>query len=195
MSREGVILVIDNYDSFTYNLVQYLAELGATVEVRRNDEVGTREIAELAPAGILVSPGPGRPEDAGVTQAAIERFAGSIPIFGVCLGHQAIGQVYGGKIVRAERLMHGRVSPVRHKGAGVFEGLPDPLIATRYHSLLVERESLPDELELTAWTDEGEIMGIRHKRLEVEGVQFHPESFLTEHGHDLLGRFVARTRA
>jgi anthranilate synthase/aminodeoxychorismate synthase-like glutamine amidotransferase len=195
MPRAGVILVIDNYDSFTYNLVHYLAELGARVEVRRNDEVGTREIAELAPSGILVSPGPGRPEDAGVTQAAIEKFAGTIPIFGVCLGHQAIGQVYGGRIVRAERLMHGRVSPVRHRGRGVFEGLPDPLIATRYHSLLVERASLPADLEITAWTDEGEIMGIRHSRLEVEGVQFHPESFLTEHGHDLLARFVARTRS
>jgi anthranilate synthase/aminodeoxychorismate synthase-like glutamine amidotransferase len=188
-----VILVIDNYDSFTYNLVQYLAELGAEVEVRRNDEVGTDGIAALAPRGILISPGPGRPEDAGVTEAAIEHFAGRLPLFGVCLGHQAIARVFGGRIVRAERLMHGRVSPIRHEGRGVFEGLPDPLIATRYHSLLVERASFPDELEITAWTDEGEIMGLRHRRHEIEGVQFHPESFLTEHGHDLLARFVART--
>ncbi len=181
-----MILVIDNYDSFTYNLVQYLCELGAEVEVFRNDEIGMADIDRMRPSGILLSPGPGRPDDAGVTLEVLERFAGQVPIFGVCLGHQAIGQHYGGQVVRAERLMHGRTSEIHHAGVGVFAGLPNPLVATRYHSLILDPGTLPDSLERTSWTAEGEIMGIRHKVDAVEGVQFHPESFLTEAGHPLL---------
>jgi para-aminobenzoate synthetase component 2 len=187
-----MILVIDNYDSFTYNIVQYLGELGAQVEVHRNDQISVEGVAARKPEGVLISPGPGNPDEAGITLALLSRCGGMFPIFGVCLGHQAIGQAFGSRVVRAERLMHGRTSPIHHEGAGVFSGLPSPFTATRYHSLLVERASLGAELEITAWTDQGEIMGIRHRRLPIEGVQFHPESFLTEHGHALLGNFVKR---
>jgi anthranilate synthase/aminodeoxychorismate synthase-like glutamine amidotransferase len=187
-----VIVVVDNYDSFTWNLVQYLAELGARVRVVRNDELDVASLRALRPEGILLSPGPGTPDEAGITLEVIEAFAGRVPLFGVCLGHQAIGQAFGAAVVRAPRLMHGRTSPVHHAGAGVFAGLPSPLVATRYHSLIVDRASLPDALEITAWTEEGEIMGLRHRALDVEGVQFHPESFLTERGHDLLDAFLAR---
>jgi para-aminobenzoate synthetase component II len=185
-----MILVIDNYDSFTYNLVQYLGELGAAVEVFRNDAIDVATVERRAPEGILISPGPGTPDDAGVTLEAIVRLAGVIPILGVCLGHQAIGQAFGGSVVRAGRLMHGRTSPIEHDGRGVFAGIPSPFLATRYHSLIVEQASLPPELEVSAWTAEGELMGVRHKRLAVEGVQFHPESFLTEHGHAMLRNFL-----
>ncbi len=185
-----MILVIDNYDSFTFNLVQYLAELGARVEVFRNDAIDLAGIEARAPEGLLLSPGPGTPDGAGITLACIERFQGRFPILGVCLGHQAIGQAFGGKVVPAARLMHGRTSPIVHDGRGVFRGLPSPFTATRYHSLVVERESLPDVLEVTAWTDRDELMGIRHRTLPVEGVQFHPESFLTDHGHELLRNFL-----
>jgi para-aminobenzoate synthetase component 2 len=187
-----VILVVDNYDSFTYNLVQYLAEAGAVVQVHRNDAIDVDGILALGPEGVLLSPGPGTPDEAGISQAVVRRLGGRLPVFGVCLGHQTIGQVYGGRVVRASRLMHGRTSPIHHRGEGVFRGLPSPFTATRYHSLIVERERLPDCLEITAWTEEGEIMGLRHRELDVEGVQFHPESFLTEHGHALVGNFLAR---
>ncbi len=187
-----MIVVVDNYDSFTYNLVQYLAEAGADVRVVRNDAVDVDGLAAMAPEGILLSPGPGTPDEAGITLEVIERLSGRFPILGVCLGHQAIAQRFGGRVIRAERLMHGRTSPIEHAGRGVFEGLPSPFTATRYHSLIVERESLPEALEITAWTAEGEIMGLRHRELDVEGVQFHPESFLTEHGHALLARFLDR---
>src|SRR5690606_4409880 len=178
-----MILVIDNYDSFTYNLVQYLGELGQEVEVVRNDAIDVDEIARRAPSHLLISPGPGTPDDAGVSLEAIRRLGGSVPILGVCLGHQSIGQAYGGRIVRAPRVMHGKVSPVRHDGRGAFRGLPNPFEAIRYHSLVIARDSLPACLEVSAWTAEGEIMGVRHRALAVEGVQFHPESILTEHGH------------
>ncbi len=187
-----MILVVDNYDSFTYNLVQYLGELSAVVEVYRNDEISVDRVGELCPEAILISPGPGNPDEAGITLAAIRRYAGQIPIFGVCLGHQAIGQAFGSRVVRAERLMHGRTSPILHTGKGVFAGLPSPFTATRYHSLIVERASLSADLEITAWTAEGEIMGLAHRTLPVEGVQFHPESFLTEHGHEMLRNFLRR---
>ncbi len=187
-----MILVVDNYDSFTYNLVQYLAEAGAVVQVHRNDAIDVDGILALGPEGVLLSPGPGTPDEAGISQAVVRRLGGRLPILGVCLGHQTIGQVYGGRVVRASRLMHGRTSPIHHRGEGVFRGLPSPFTATRYHSLIVERERLPDCLEITAWTEEGEIMGLRHRELDVEGVQFHPESFLTEHGHALVGNFLAR---
>lgn len=190
-----MILVIDNYDSFTYNIVQYLGELGAQVEVHRNDQISVDGVAARKPEGVLISPGPGNPDEAGITLELLTRGGGMFPIFGVCLGHQAIGQAFGSRVVRADRLMHGRTSPIHHEGAGVFSGLPSPFTATRYHSLLVERATLGPELEITAWTDQGEIMGIRHKRLPIEGVQFHPESFLTEHGHALLGNFVKRLPA
>ena len=187
-----MILMIDNYDSFTWNLVQYFGELGADMRVVRNDELTVEEIAALAPEKIVVSPGPCSPNEAGVSLAAIRAFAGRIPILGVCLGHQAIGQAFGGRVVHAMELMHGKTSPVEHTGAGVFAGLPSPFIATRYHSLAVERASLPPELEVTAWTADGEIMGLKHRVHDVEGVQFHPESILTEHGHAMLRNFVER---
>ena len=187
-----MLLMIDNYDSFTYNLVQYLGELGAHIEVRRNDETSVEAIRALAPERIVISPGPGRPEEAGVSLDVIRRFAGKTPILGVCLGHQAIGQAFGGKVVHAKQVMHGKVSRIHHQGRGVFSGLPSPYEATRYHSLAIERTSCPKELEVTAWTEDGEIMGVRHTSLDVEGVQFHPESILTEHGHALLKNFISR---
>ena len=187
-----MLLMIDNYDSFTYNLVQYLGELGADVKVVRNDEVTVDEVEAMRPDRIVISPGPCTPNEAGISLGVIERLGSRIPILGVCLGHQAIGQAYGGKVVHAKTLMHGKTSPIRHAGSGVFSGLPSPLTATRYHSLAVERESLPDALEVTAWTDDGEIMGLRHRNLRVEGVQFHPESILTEHGHAMLATFLER---
>ncbi len=190
-----MILMIDNYDSFTYNVVQYLGELKADVQVVRNDEITLDEVAALAPEKIVISPGPCTPNEAGISVATIERFAGKIPILGICLGHQSIGQAFGGKVVRAREVMHGKTSPIYHNNTGVFRNLPNPFEATRYHSLVVERESLPDCLELTAWTqtESGEIdevMGFRHRELSVEGVQFHPESILTENGHDLLENFL-----
>jgi anthranilate synthase/aminodeoxychorismate synthase-like glutamine amidotransferase len=184
------VLMIDNYDSFTYNLVQYLAELGAEVMVRRNDAITLDEVAALAPDGVVVSPGPCTPREAGVSVPLIQRFAGQIPILGVCLGHQAIGAAFGGHIVRAPRIMHGKTSPIRHDGTGVFSGLPDPFAATRYHSLVIDPTTLPATLERTAWTDEGEIMGVRHRTAFVEGVQFHPESILTIEGKRLLANFL-----
>jgi len=185
-----MLLMIDNYDSFTYNLVQYFGELGEDVRVFRNDEVTIGRIEELAPARICLSPGPCTPNQAGVTLDVIRRFAGRLPILGVCLGHQAIGQAFGGKVVRSQRLMHGKTSPIEHRQEGVFAGLPAPFTATRYHSLAVERGSLPNELEVSAWTADGEIMGLRHRRLPIEGVQFHPESIATEHGHAMLQNFL-----
>ncbi len=184
------VLVIDNYDSFTYNLVQYAASLGATCDVRLNDRVSVEEIRELAPDGILLSPGPGTPDDAGVTLAVIRDFAGKTPIFGVCLGHQSIGQAFGGRVIRAPRLMHGKTSPIEHDGRTIFASLPSPFEATRYHSLIVEEASLPDSLEVSARTAEGEIMGLRHRSLPVEGVQFHPESILTTHGLELISNWL-----
>jgi anthranilate synthase/aminodeoxychorismate synthase-like glutamine amidotransferase len=185
-----VILVIDNYDSFTYNLVQYLEEMGAGVTVARNDAIDCDGIAALGPEAIVVSPGPGTPAEAGVSMAAIGRFSGVIPILGVCLGHQAIGQVFGARIVRAPSLMHGKTSAVRHDGRTIFGGLPDPIEATRYHSLVVDPASVPATLEVTATTDDGVIMGLRHRAHPTEGVQFHPESILTASGHDLLANFL-----
>lgn len=185
-----MLLMIDNYDSFTYNLVQYLGELGEEVLVRRNDEITTAEIERLNPQRIVISPGPCTPSEAGISVATIEKFAGKIPLLGVCLGHQSIGQAFGGRIVHAKTLMHGKTSQVIHTNTGVFAGLPSPYRATRYHSLVIERESCPDCLEITAWTDDGEIMGVRHKTLPIEGVQFHPESIMTEHGHALLKNFL-----
>ena len=190
-----MLLMIDNYDSFTYNLVQYFGELGADVRVYRNDQISIEEIEQLAPERIVISPGPCTPNEAGISLAALQHFAGKIPIFGVCLGHQSIGQAFGGKVVHARAIMHGKTSMIHHTGKGVFTGLPNPFEATRYHSLVVEKESLPASLEITAWTEDSngqldEIMGVRHKELNVEGVQFHPESILTEHGHDLLRNFL-----
>jgi anthranilate synthase component 2 len=185
-----MLLVIDNYDSFTYNLVQYFGELGQTVEVYRNDEITLDEIAAKQPEYLVVSPGPCSPSEAGISVDAIKRFAGEIPILGVCLGHQSIGQAFGGKIIHAKQLMHGKTSPVTHTGVGTFADLPTPFTATRYHSLVIERESCPPCLEITAWTDDGEIMGVRHTSLPIEGVQFHPEAILTEHGHQMLGNFL-----
>jgi len=185
-----MILVIDNYDSFTWNLVQYLGELGAEVRVVRNDEVELADIAALRPAGLVLSPGPCTPNEAGVTLAAIREFAGKVPILGVCLGHQAIGQAFGGEVVHAGKVMHGKISSISHDGRGVFRGVPNPFAATRYHSLAVRRERLPACLEVTAQSDDGEIMGVRHRSLAVEGVQFHPESILSEHGHALLRNFL-----
>ncbi|HWT53181.1 MAG TPA: aminodeoxychorismate/anthranilate synthase component II [Rhodocyclaceae bacterium] len=185
-----MLLMLDNYDSFTYNLVQYFGELGEDVHVYRNDEITLDEIAKLAPARIVVSPGPCSPAEAGISVPLIREFAGKIPLLGVCLGHQSIGAAFGGDIVHAKQLMHGKTSPVHHNNVGVFKGLPNPLTVTRYHSLAIKRETLPDCLEVTAWTDDGEIMGVRHKTLAVEGVQFHPESILTERGHDLLKNFL-----
>jgi anthranilate synthase/aminodeoxychorismate synthase-like glutamine amidotransferase len=184
------VLVIDNYDSFVYNLVQYLGELGAEPVVHRSDAFTLDEVEALSPDAVLISPGPGRPEDAGLSNEVITTFAGRVPILGVCLGHQCLGQIYGGDVVRAPAIMHGKTSAIHHAGQGVFAVLPSPFTATRYHSLAVERASLPDALEVTAWTDDGEIMGLRHCRLAVEGVQFHPEAILTEHGMRMLGNFL-----
>jgi len=189
-----MLLMIDNYDSFTYNLVQYLGELGEEVKVFRNDEITLEAVGKLGPARIVISPGPCTPNEAGISVPLIREFAGRIPILGVCLGHQAIGQALGGRIVHAKQLMHGKTSAIHHDARGVFKGLPDGFTATRYHSLVIERASLPACLEVSAWTDDGEIMGVRHKELTVEGVQFHPESILTEHGHRLLGNFLAAGR-
>lgn len=186
-----MILMIDNYDSFTYNLVQYLGELGETLVVKRNDEVTLTEIEKLAPKMIVISPGPCSPNEAGESLNIIEHFAGRIPILGVCLGHQSIAQVFGGNVVRAERLMHGKTSPVYHAGVGLHAKNASPFQATRYHSLIVEKESLPDCLEITAWTEEGEIMGLRHKEYPIEGVQYHPESIMTEDGKQLLKQFLS----
>ena len=192
-----MLLMIDNYDSFTYNVVQYLGELGANVRVVRNDEIDVSSVAALSPEKIVVSPGPCTPNEAGISMAVIEQYAGKIPILGICLGHQSIGQVFGGEVVRARQVMHGKTSPIHHRGEGVFSGLSQPFEATRYHSLVVAKDTLPDCLEVTAWTEtesgeEDEIMGLRHKDLDVEGVQFHPESILTAHGHDLLRNFLDR---
>ena len=189
-----MLLMIDNYDSFTYNLVQYLGELGEDVNVIRNDEMTVDQIERLAPARIVLSPGPCTPNEAGVTLAVVDRFRGRVPILGVCLGHQAIGQAFGGRVVHARTLMHGKVSRIHHGGAGVFRGLPTPYDATRYHSLAIQRETCPPDLEVTAWTEDGEIMGVRHRTLAIEGVQFHPESILTEHGHALLRNFLTESR-
>jgi anthranilate synthase component 2 len=185
-----MILLLDNYDSFTYNLYQYLCELGAEVVVKRNDELTIGEVAALAPERIVISPGPCTPNEAGICLALIRELGGSVPILGVCLGHQAIGQAYGGAVVRAPRVMHGKVSLIRHTGAGVFRGLPQPFTATRYHSLIVRRDDLPACLEVTAWTDDGLVMGLRHREQPVEGVQFHPESIMTEAGKELLRNFL-----
>ncbi len=185
-----MILMIDNYDSFTYNLVQYLGELGADVEVCRNDAIALDDIERLAPSRIVLSPGPCTPNEAGITLALIERFAARTPILGVCLGHQAIGQAFGGKVVRARQVMHGKTSHIRHDAKGIFQRIPEDFVATRYHSLVVERDSLPDCLEVTAESEDGEIMGLRHREFAVEGVQFHPEALLTEHGHRMLQNFI-----
>jgi len=190
-----MILMIDNYDSFTWNVVQYLAELGANVKVVRNDEIAAEDIDALAPEKIVISPGPCTPNEAGISMDAIRRFAGQVPILGICLGHQSIGQVFGGRVVRARQVMHGKTSPIVHNNLGVFHGLSNPFEATRYHSLVVEKDSLPDCLEITAWTETvdgeiDEIMGLRHRELTIEGVQFHPESILTQHGHDMLRNFL-----
>jgi len=190
-----MILMIDNYDSFTYNLVQYLGELGAVVSVHRNDQLSIDDIKALSPEKIMISPGPGTPSDAGISLEVIEQLKGEIPIFGVCLGHQAIAQAFGGKIIRAGQIMHGKTSLIHHTGVGVFSNLKNPYTATRYHSLVIEKNSIPDCLEVTAWTETedgevDEIMGVRHKTLDIEGVQFHPESILSEHGHDMLQNFI-----
>ncbi|MHB0990161.1 MAG: anthranilate synthase component II [Burkholderiales bacterium] len=185
-----MLLMIDNYDSFTYNLVQYFGELGEDVRVFRNDEIALDDIAALKPERIVISPGPCTPNEAGISIPLIRAYGGKVPILGVCLGHQSIGQAFGGEIVRAQQLMHGKTSMIHHLDSGVFAGLPNPLRATRYHSLVIKRQTLPDCLEITAWTDDGEIMGVRHKTLAIEGVQFHPESILTEYGHDMLANFL-----
>ena len=187
-----MLLMIDNYDSFTYNLVQYFSELGEKVAVYRNDEITLDKIAQLNPERIVISPGPCTPNEAGVSLAVINQFSQNIPVLGVCLGHQSIGQAFGGRVVHAKQLMHGKTSPIFHHDIGVFRGLPNPFTATRYHSLVVERATLPDCLEITAWTEDREIMGIRHKTLAIEGIQFHPESILSEHGHQMLENFLHR---
>jgi len=184
------LLMIDNYDSFTYNLVQYFGELGEDVQTFRNDEITLDQVAALNPERICISPGPCTPAEAGISVPLLQRFAGQIPILGVCLGHQAIGAAFGGKIVRAAEVMHGKTSAIQHTGVGVFRGLPNPFTVIRYHSLAIERASLPDCLEITSWTEDGEIMGVRHKEFDVQGVQFHPESILSEHGHALLKNFL-----
>ena len=193
-----MLLMIDNYDSFTFNLVQYFGELGEDVRVIRNDEMTLPALRALRPSAIVISPGPGTPDDAGVSLEVLQRLGGEVPVFGVCLGHQSIGQAFGGKVIRAKQIMHGKTSPIRHAGKGVFAGLPDPFEATRYHSLVVEQSSLPDCLEVTAWTEHAdgsidEIMGLRHRTLPIEGVQFHPESILTEHGHAMLRNFLSQS--
>jgi len=189
-----MILMIDNYDSFTYNLVHYLAELGEEVVVHRNDKIELEDIGKLNPDMMVVSPGPCTPKEAGISVDAIKEFAGRIPILGVCLGHQSVAYAYGAEIVRADRLLHGKTSEIHHDAKGIYKDIPDPFEATRYHSLLINKKSLPDEFEVTSWTDEGEIMGIRHKEHLIEGVQFHPESILTKHGKDLLRNFIALAR-
>jgi len=186
-----MILMIDNYDSFTYNLVQYVGELGKEIKVFRNDAISIKQIKRLKPERIIISPGPGTPEEAGISMETIQNFAGEIPILGVCLGHQCIGQVFGGKVIRASRIMHGKTSEIYHDGKTIFKGLPNPFTATRYHSLIVEKKSLPSILAISAWTKEGEIMGLRHKNFIVEGVQFHPESILTKAGKKLLNNFLS----
>src|SRR5690554_4216112 len=195
MAMSRSVLMIDNFDSFTYNIVQYLGELGAVVKTYRNDAISLEQIEALAPSHLMISPGPCTPNEAGISLAAIRHFAGRIPLLGVCLGHQAIGQAFGGRVVRARQVMHGKLSPIHHHGQGVFAGLPSPFEATRYHSLVIERDSLPDCLEVTAWTATAdgavdEIMGVRHRSLPVQGVQFHPESILSQHGHALLKNFL-----
>ncbi len=185
-----MLLMIDNYDSFTYNLVQYFSELGEKVVVFRNDEISLEKISQLNPHRIVISPGPCTPNEAGVSLSVISQFSQNIPVLGVCLGHQSIGQAFGGRIVHAKQLMHGKTSPIFHRNEGVFRNLPNPFIATRYHSLVVERSTLPDCLEVTAWTEDDEIMGLRHKTLAIEGIQFHPESILSEHGHQMLENFL-----
>lgn len=185
-----MLLFIDNYDSFTYNIVQYFTELGQEVAVRRNDDITLEEIEALKPQYLVIGPGPCSPKEAGISVEAMRYFAGRLPIMGVCLGHQTIGEAFGGRIVRAKTLMHGKVSPVSHSGKGMFKGLPNPVTCTRYHSLVIERGTLPECLEITAWTEDGEIMGVRHKEYAVEGVQFHPEALLTEYGHDMLNNFL-----
>lgn len=185
-----MLLFIDNYDSFTYNIVQYLAQLGQDVLVRCNDEITLEEIESLQPQYLLIGPGPCSPKEAGISVAAMQHFAGKIPILGVCLGHQTIGEAFGGTVGRAKTLMHGKTSPVLHHNLGVFRNLPNPVVCTRYHSLVVERESLPEHLQITAWTEDGEIMGLRHRDYPIEGIQFHPEGLLTEHGHDMLQNFL-----
>jgi anthranilate synthase component 2 len=192
MEESDMLLMIDNYDSFTYNLVQYFGELGEEVRTVRNDEVTLEEIVAMQPERICISPGPCTPHEAGVSVPVLQELAGKLPILGVCLGHQAIGAAFGGKVVRAKQVMHGKTDLLHHTGVGVFKGLPDPYTITRYHSLAIERASLPDCLEVTAWTADGEIMGVRHKAFDIEGVQFHPESILTEHGHELLQNFLKR---
>ncbi|MFL6673801.1 MAG: anthranilate synthase component II [Massilia sp.] len=187
-----MLLMIDNYDSFTYNIVQYFGELGEQVHTVRNDEVSLADIAGMNPERICISPGPKSPKDAGVSVDVLKEFKGKLPILGVCLGHQAIGEAFGGKVIRAKQVMHGKTSLIAHTGEGVFKGLPSPFTVIRYHSLAIERASLPDCLEVTAWTDDGEIMGVRHKEYDIEGVQFHPESILSEHGHALLKNFLER---
>ena len=196
MRVRAVLLMIDNYDSFTYNVVQYFGELGANVQVFRNDAISIAEIESLSPAQIVISPGPCTPTEAGISMEVISHFAGKIPLLGICLGHQSIGQVYGGKIIRAKKVMHGKLSAIHHSGQGVFTDLTMPFTATRYHSLVIDAKSLPDCLDVTAWTEDengdiDEIMGVRHKELAVEGVQFHPESILSEHGHALLNNFLS----
>jgi anthranilate synthase component II len=187
-----MLLMIDNYDSFTYNLVQYFGELGEDVRTFRNDEITIKQIAEIKPDRICISPGPRTPNEAGISVPALKEFAGKLPILGVCLGHQGIGAAFGGKVIRAKQVMHGKTSEIHHTGKGVFKDLPNPFTVIRYHSLAIERESLPDCLEVTAWTEDGEIMGVRHKEFDIEGVQFHPESILSEHGHALLKNFLER---
>lgn len=187
-----MLLMIDNYDSFTYNLVQYLSELGEKVVVYRNDEITLDTILKLKPDRIVISPGPCTPDEAGISLSVIKKFSETIPVLGVCLGHQSIGQAFGGHIVHAKQLMHGKTSPIYHHNIGIFRNLPNPFIATRYHSLVIERSTLPDCLEITAWTEDDEIMGVRHKTLAIEGIQFHPESILSEHGHQMLENFLKR---
>jgi anthranilate synthase component 2 len=187
-----MLLMIDNYDSFTYNIVQYFGELGEDVRTVRNDEISLEQIADMNPDRICISPGPKSPKDAGVSVEVLKQFKGKLPILGVCLGHQAIGEAFGGNIIRAKQVMHGKTSKIAHTGEGVFKGLPSPFTVIRYHSLAIERASLPSCLEVTAWTDDGEIMGVRHKEFDIEGVQFHPESILSEHGHAMLKNFLER---
>lgn len=188
-----MLLMIDNYDSFTYNLVQYFGELGEDVVVYRNDEITLDAITQLSPERIVISPGPCTPNEAGISLSVIKQFSEKTPVLGVCLGHQSIGQAFGGRIIHARQLMHGKTSPIFHQDKGVFRGLPNPFIATRYHSLVIERATLPDCLEITAWTEDDEIMGVRHKTLKIEGIQFHPESILSQHGHDMLKNFLDQT--